>query len=62
MREISLITGQLHRAIYNLNAEARKEADHKFEAGLQDAPERALKKVFNQFEESLAAKDLIVRN
>lgn len=61
MREISLITGQLHRAIYNLNAEARKEADHKFEAGLQDAPERALKKVFNQFEESLAAKDLIVR-
>lgn len=61
MREISLITGQLHRAIYNLNAEARKEADHKFETGLRDAPERALKKVFAQFEESLAAKDSIVR-
>ena len=61
MREISLITGQLHRAIYNLNAEARKEADYKFEAGLRDAPERALKKVFGQFEESLAAKDPIVR-
>jgi len=61
MREISLITGQLHRAIYNLNAEARKEADHKFETGLRDAPERALKKVFSQFEESLAAEDTIVR-
>jgi hypothetical protein len=61
MREISLITGQLHRAIYNLNAEARREADHKFEAGLRDAPQRALKKVFSQFEESLLAKDLIVR-
>ena len=61
MREISLITGQLHRAIYNLNAEARKEADHKFEAGLRDAPERAVKKVFAQFEESLGAKDVIVR-
>lgn len=61
MREISLITGQLHRAIYNLNAEARKEADHKFETGLRDAPERALKKVFGQFEESLSAKDPIVR-
>jgi len=61
MREISLITGQLHRAIYNLNAEARREADHKFETGLRDAPERALKKVFVQFEESLAAKDLLVR-
>ncbi len=61
MREISLITGQLHRAIYNLNAEARKEADHKFESGLRDAPERALKKVFSQFEESLAAHDVVVR-
>lgn len=61
MREISLITGQLHRAIYNLNAEARREADHKFETGLRDAPERALKKVFAQFEESLVAKDPIVR-
>ncbi len=61
MREISLITGQLHRAIYNLNAEARREADQKFANGLLEAPERALKKVFHQFEESLAAKDLLVR-
>ena len=61
MREISLITGQLHRAIYNLNAEARREADQKFQDGLPSAPQRSLKKVFDQFAESLAAGEVPVR-
>ena len=61
MREISLITGQLHRAIYNLNAEARREADQKFQDGLPSAPQRSLKKVFDQFTESLAAGEVPVR-
>ena len=61
MREISLITGQLHRAIYNLNAQARREADQKFESGLPDAPHRALKKVFQQFTDSLSSRDHLVR-
>ena len=61
MREISLITGQLHRAIYNLNAEARREADQKFQDGLPSAPQRSLKKVFDQFSESLAAGEVPVR-
>ena len=61
MREISLITGQLHRAIYNLNAEARREADQKFQDGLPAAPERSLKKVFDQFSQSLATGEVPVR-
>ncbi len=61
MREISLITGQLHRAIYNLNDEARRTANQKFEKGLTSAPERSLKKAFGQFRESLEKGDSIVR-
>ena len=61
MREISLITGQLHRAIYNLNEEARRAANQKFESGLLSAPERSLKKAFDQFRESLQQGDLQVR-
>ena len=61
MREISLITGQLHRAIYNLNAQARREANQKFESGLRDVPQRALKKVFQQFNDSFSNRDHLVR-
>ena len=61
MREISLITGQLHRAIYNLNEEARRTANQKFESGLPAAPERSLKKAFDQFRESLEQGDATVR-
>lgn len=61
MREISLITGQLHRAIYNLNEEARRAANQKFESGLSSAPQRSLKKAFDQFQESLRTGDPIVR-
>ncbi len=61
MREISLITGQLHRAIYNLNDEARRTANQKFESGLPSAPERSLKKAFDQFRDSLKTGDSQVR-
>lgn len=61
MREISLITGQLHRAIYNLNAQTRREADQKFEAGLRSAPDRTLRKVLEQFSASLAESEVSVR-
>jgi len=61
MREISLITGQLHRAIYNLNEEARRTANQKFESGLQSATQRSLKKVFEQFRDSLQMGDSQVR-
>ena len=61
MREISLITGQLHRAIYNLNEEARRTANQKFESGLPAAPERSLRKAFDQFRESLEQGDSTVR-
>ncbi len=61
MREISLITGQLHRAIYNLNDEARRTANQKFESGLISAPERSLKKAFDQFRDSLRNGDSQVR-
>ena len=61
MREISLITGQLHRAIYNLNDDARRTANQKFESGLQSAPERSLKKAFEQFRDSLEKGDSQVR-
>lgn len=61
MREISLITGQLHRAIYNLNDDARRTANQKFESGLQSAPERSLKKAFDQFRDSLENGDSQVR-
>ena len=61
MREISLITGQLHRAIYNLNDDARRTANQKFESGLQSAPERSLKKAFDQFRDSLEKGDSQVR-
>ena len=61
MREISLITGQLHRAIYNLNEEARRTANQKFESGLTTAPERSLRKAFHQFRESLEQGDPTVR-
>lgn len=61
MREISLITGQLHRAIYNLNEEARRSANQKFESGLPSAPQRSLKKAFDQFRQSLHTGDPTVR-
>jgi hypothetical protein len=61
MREISLITGQLHRAIYNLNDEARRTANQKFESGLPSAPHRSLKKAFEQFRDSLETGDSQVR-
>lgn len=61
MREISLITGQLHRAIYNLNEEARRAANQKFESGLSSAPHRSLKKAFDQFRQSLQTGDPTVR-
>ena len=61
MREISLITGQLHRAIYNLNEEARRTANQKFESGIPAAPERSLRKAFDQFRESLEQGDSTVR-